>query len=747
MLTTMRERLISTKNSLSRLTLYLFIASSGFAMLSWEIIWQIKSTLALGVSAFGTAITLAVIMGGMSMGGFLMGRTLRESPPVRAVRLYGLLELIVGVAGLFLNIAFQVLEKFDTWIYPKIPASVSLIYIFGIVAVLGIPTLCMGATLPVFGLIAKRFQISIAKLYSLNTLGAAIGVLFAALILIPWVGITHTIWIIAAMNIAIGLSAWLLPEKKIFAANEPDTEKFAFQSVSFKETFIVFVTGFATFALEIAWFRSLASTFPNTTDIFAIMLASVLIALGLAAKNVTKLKQKKKSLGTQISLAGILILLVTPLMERFDILFNYPGAIATTNVSALVNLNWLLNPDTFVINQIAILLYAVRMLMIFFMTCFLIIPPMRFLSIAFPWILDNQHSSHQLGKLYAVNTLAGILGAIGAAWFLLPTIGFVKTTWITGILVVIAGVVITSGSLKRIVWTVCGIMALWIAIFFETGIGKTRIQGYFVNLEGKPPKVLDFFEGPDATVSAVQYGDGTRVLLINNTVAAGESGHTYRPSIHYMAWMGHLPMLLESNPKNALVICFGTGQTANALDKENPQSLDVVDVNPHIFKMAPYFKSNEGVLHDPKVKAIVMDGRAYMRRTRKIYDVITLEPMPPVTSGVNALYSREFYELAWKRLGPKGVIAQWLPFHVVAPHYAASIAKTFIDVFPNAILWIDPDSKNGILLGTKDNSVTLATGWPGFARTSIPRDLSQEEVLKNIALDPKSWNNMAHTEK
>ena len=98
MLTTMRERLIPTKNTLSRLTFYLFIASSGFAMLSWEIIWQIKSTLALGVSAFGTAITLAVIMGGMSMGGFLMGRTLRESPPVRAVRLYGLLELIVGVA-------------------------------------------------------------------------------------------------------------------------------------------------------------------------------------------------------------------------------------------------------------------------------------------------------------------------------------------------------------------------------------------------------------------------------------------------------------------------------------------------------------------------------------------------------------------------------------------------------------------------------------------------------------------------
>jgi spermidine synthase len=120
-----------------------------------------------------------------------------------------------------------------------------------------------------------------------------------------------------------------------------------------------------------------------------------------------------------------------------------------------------------------------------------------------------------------------------------------------------------------------------------------------------------------------------------------------------------------------------------------------------------------------------------------MYDVITLEPMPPGTIGVNALYSKEFYELARKKLGPNGVIAQWLPFHIVAPHYSASIAKTFMHVFPNAVLWLDPDSRTGILLGTKDNRSALATNWPGFARTAITRNLTDEQIKKYVALDSR----------
>ena len=211
-----------------------------------------------------------------------------------------------------------------------------------------------------------------------------------------------------------------------------------------------------------------------------------------------------------------------------------------------------------------------------------------------------------------------------------------------------------------------------------------------------------------------------------------------------MAWMGHLPMLASNHPDNALVICFGTGQTANAVREENPTALDIVDVNHNVFKLGMYFRSNKNVLTDARVKAIVMDGRAYLRRTTKSYDVITLEPMPPLTLGVNALYSKEFYQLAHQKLTSDGIIAQWLPFHAAAPLLTASIAKTFIEVFPNAILWIDSDSNTGILLASKNDNANITSLWPGFLRNTTTRDMSQLEVMQHIALNSQQLKQYAN---
>lgn len=737
--------MFTLKRNFTTGSIYLLIAASGFAALSWEVIWQIKSTLALGVSAWGAAMTLAVIMCGMSIGGYLMGRVLSGGISLSAVRWYGLLELMVGVAGLFLNTALHALEKLDTWMYASLPSSLSLIYIVGMIIVFGIPTMCMGATFPVFARMSEQFHIPIYKLYSLNILGAALGALMVAFIIIPLFGLTHTIWIISFINIAAGFYAWQwMPMQQSADTKQVAAEQFEHAPFASTEIIVVFVSGFAIFMMEVVWFRALSNMLPNTADIFAVMLASVLIALGLAAKKVPLLKQKQKSLGVQIGMGGVFILLVTPLIERLDssmaifkaFIYQY-RSIGVTNADS-INLNWSLSPDTFIVNGSVMLAYAMQLFLMFAAIFFVIALPIRFVGVAFPWILESRNSSRHIGRLYAVNTLGAILGAICAAWLFLPLLGFAKTSWLIGVVVVMTGALLATG-IKRYGIIFVGAAALLIAIMLETGIGKTRVQGFFAtDRQGKPAKVLQYVEGPAATISAVQYrDDGARALLIGSSMAAIESGDKDQPASHYMAWMGYLPMMFHPDPKKALVICFGTGQTANAVRRENPDELDIVDINPNVFALAHHFKSNEGVLNDPRVKAIIMDGRAYMRRTKKTYDVITLEPMPPISVGVNALYSREFYVLARKRLSAHGVIAQWLPFHVAAPHYTASIAKTFIDVFPNAVLWIDDVSNTGILIGTKSAHPLTAAGLSGYPRTNTKRNLSQNEVERSIALDSK----------
>ena len=95
------------------------------------------------------------------------------------------------------------------------------------------------------------------------------------------------------------------------------------------------------------------------------------------------------------------------------------------------------------------------------------------------------------------------------------------------------------------------------------------------------------------------------MLVVDGFITASD-----RKNASYMEWMGRLPMLLHTDPRIALVICFGTGQTAHAVRDENPQQLDIVDINRLVVELAPHFDSNERVLQDPRVRRVVMDGRA-----------------------------------------------------------------------------------------------------------------------------------------
>jgi hypothetical protein len=244
--------------------------------------------------------------------------------------------------------------------------------------------------------------------------------------------------------------------------------------------------------------------------------------------------------------------------------------------------------------------------------------------------------------------------------------------------------------------------------------------------------VLAHEEDADFTASVIDTPDRERVLYIDGFSATSDS----RVAGHYMRWMGSLPALLHPDPVRGLVICFGTGQTADALRRELRGGLDIVEISRAVLDLAPFFEANHDVLGAPHVEAIVMDGRAWLRRSDRRYDVITLEPMPPNFSGVNALYSREFYAIAARRLAPGGVVAQWLPIHLLTLDHATSVAATFRSVFPDAVLWIDPIDGTGILLGRRDGAAEpLGTSWPGLARSAEGRNLDGDQIRNSLLLD------------
>ncbi len=701
----------SHKRHRSTPLVFVLVTLAGMAALSWEILWQIQASLALGVSALGTAITLACTMGGMTCGALLAGRVLARRPVDKPLQVYGLLEASIGLSGLFLLPGMSLLADVDVAIYHSVPSLAPVTHVLGIALLLGVPTLAMGATIPVFGLIAKKYRTHIAVLYGLNTGGAAVGTVLMAFIVLPSLGVSLTIDVVATLNLCVCAGAWVLPS---WGPSSKDEDSLAGQAeptettVSWRlATFIVFVTGFATFALEVAWFRSLRATFQACSDSFAIILTSVIVPLAIAAHLAPIIRRRKWSLGGFIAAAAVLVLVANPFIERFDL---------------LATREW-----SYLLTRIYWLAFSLA----------IVGPPVLLLGVAVPTLLEEQSNPDRLGKLYGINTIGAIVGALVAGWILLPTIGTSATGWLVGVVVGVSALPLIAGKRRWIAVTAV-LAALTAAVVTRSGLGRDRIQGHF-NRRSSVANILAYDEGPDATISVIDRENGVRSLVIDGFVAADQQA-----TAHYMAWMGRLPALAHPAPEKGLVICFGTGQTANAVRQEGIKSLDIVELSAEVLSMAGYFPKNRNVLRDERVNTIVMDGRAWLRRSRKAYDLVTLEPMPPLFAGSNALYSREFYELIDARLRPGGTVAQWLPYHLVTPYYSASIAATFHAVFPDSILWVDPRSAHGILIGRSGTTPGETEWfWPGLGRHSEGRTLAPFQVLGAVRLSPEGISRYA----
>jgi hypothetical protein len=149
--------------------------------------------------------------------------------------------------------------------------------------------------------------------------------------------------------------------------------------------------------------------------------------------------------------------------------------------------------------------------------------------------------------------------------------------------------------------------------------------------------------------------------------------------------------------------------------------------NATVFRFADLFAEvNHGVARDPRARLRVDDGRSFLQTTAERYDVITSEPMPPTFAGVVNLYSREYYQLAWKRLRPGGLLVQWLPFHLVTADQAWSILRSVQDVFPETTLWLHENT--GIIVARREQPIVIDVAGLRERVASVREDLRRVAV-------------------
>jgi spermidine synthase len=148
---------------------------------------------------------------------------------------------------------------------------------------------------------------------------------------------------------------------------------------------------------------------------------------------------------------------------------------------------------------------------------------------------------------------------------------------------------------------------------------------------------------------------GAKKLLVN-----GIGMTSLTPITKFMI---HLPMALhQGTPRSVLVICFGMGTTFRSALSWDADTT-AVELIPSVPKAFGYYHADAAeVLKNPKGHIVIDDGRRFLNRTHEKYDVIAIDPPPPLAAaGSSLLYSTEFYDAIKQHLNPNGIVQVWLP--------------------------------------------------------------------------------------
>ena len=151
-----------------------------------------------------------------------------------------------------------------------------------------------------------------------------------------------------------------------------------------------------------------------------------------------------------------------------------------------------------------------------------------------------------------------------------------------------------------------------------------------------------------------------------------------------------LPSLFVQNMDRTLLIGLGTGHSADILSKLGYQSIEIAEFSTDMVEAARccFQHVNQNVLFDPRVKVHIEDGRNVMLTSPRQYDLITIQITAIWYAGTTNVFSREFYELAHKRLRPGGVLQQWVQLHRIGPREIVSAIATARAVFPYVAFWV-----------------------------------------------------------
>ncbi len=625
---------------------------------------------------------------------------------------YCVFELLIGVLGVF-----------TIWIIPKLDVLSALFSSYQLAAsgdgffhlspatnlwrfiisfaLLTPSTFLMGGTLPLLSKLVSVGDGNVGKrigfLFMFNTFGAAFGCFLTDYAFIRILGVLGAGVVACSLNVLVAALGWALlgrngSQIECFAAEGPadsiprpdnwgvDRRLLVFAAVAFA------ISGFCGMALEVIWFRALASYLLGYRAVLSSVLTIVLLSFVAGSFISTRLISEKKSPLVLFALSQMAL-----------------------GCTALVTIFFINSVDYFgVVDRIVkgfaseFARYHAGYAFNLIMVALVVALPAFFMGWAFPLVnafcqRHFQTVGREVGRLYMFNTFGAVAGSILQGFFLTPFVGVQKS------LILVSGLTILSGAfllwrqrelplLRPALAVSIGLLALWWLL-----PSNFLMNRYSFHAELRD-EVIYRHEGRNESIVVLENSGGAFRSLNTNGFSMSDTSHGAQ---RYMKLMAHLPLLIHEDPREALIIAYGVGNTTFAVSlHDSLERIDVVDLSEDILSISNYFEAtNHRVIENPKLRAFVNDGRHHLLIHDGNYDLITSEPPPlPFAHTVN-LYTQDYYELIRGKLTKRGFFTQWLPVAQLNRDVVRSAVKAFVNVFPHSML-ISGYRNNLILMGS-----------------------------------------------
>jgi predicted membrane-bound spermidine synthase len=668
---------------------------SGFAALVYQILWQRLLVLPIGADVYSTTVIVAAFMTGLGGGSLAGGYVADRLAPRRSLAAFVVAELAIGLFG------FASRAVFYDGLYLRLGSGGSLGPVLTAVLVfagLMWPTLWMGMSLPLLARAVNEHLGGAARrvgvLYGLNTLGAATGAAVTTWLLLPTIGIDGGIRVAAFVNVLAALSVTPLVvvavrqpaprDAKIPEAGGADPRAWPFS----RWAALYAVAGFQALSLEIVWFRLLGVMVKSSAFTFGTLLTVYLAGLGIGA-----------------ALASVALRSVRQPALAFLLLQSFVGLYAGLSVAAL----------TAAVDDPAVAptLHAYfreyeplgaaaafaelwkadgnRAMQVLFTRLYvwlplvLIGPPTVAMGACFPLLqkvvlTDLQHIGRRVGGVLIANIAGSAAGAVLTGWLALTWLGTVGTLRaLTALSALFLTLLLARTTQPRSTRRSAGIAAVVLIVGAATwAVPGSRLL--WSRLHGAPPAWIVYAE--DATGLSLIKDEGRATA--RGVVFVSGIGQSWIPygAIHTV--LGALPAFLHPAPRDAAIIGLGSGDTLYAVAgrRELSRIVSVEIVAAQLKTLEGWFERSgytplDTILRDQRIEHVAGDGRMYIMRSQRAFDLIEADALRPTSAYAGHLYSTRYFELLRSKLTPDGYAVTWLP--------TPRVLDTFTGVFPHAL--------------------------------------------------------------